>query len=379
MRVLLISHTCQSRIEGQPKAQCLGNLPDVEIRLLTPAYWRHYGKWRAADVPKDPSFTYNIARATWPWVGPAQNYLHWYPQLGRIIREFQPDVIDIWEEVWALVTAHACWLRNHKFPHIKIVAETEQNIQKVLPPPFEIFRSYILKNADYAVARNSEAINVLRAKGYKGPAEVVPNAVDAQLFRPLDRQECRRKLGLSGFVAGYIGRIVEEKGLMDLIDALAYCSDDVHLLFVGSGNFEQQLKERATQLGKSEQVCFLPGRPQNELPEIMNAIDVLALPSRTTPRWKEQFGRVIIEANACCTPVIGSDSGAIPDVVGEAGLIFPERDPKALAHALTQLQFNPELCRTMGLRGRQQAEEFYTWEKVACRMHEIYSAVLKSS
>ncbi len=68
----------------------------------------------------------------------------------------------------------------------------------------------------------------------------------------------------------------------------------------------------------------------------MNAIDVFVLPSRTTPRWKEQFGRVIIEAQACGTPVIGSDSGAIPEVVGKGGWIVPERDPPGLANALRE-------------------------------------------
>ncbi|HVF11252.1 MAG TPA: glycosyltransferase [Abditibacteriaceae bacterium] len=376
MKVLLISHTCQSRVEGQPKAQCLGNLPDVELLLLMPDRWRHYGRWRAAEIPRQASYQYRIGRVAWPWIGPAQNYLHWYPQLGRILHEFQPDVIDLWEEPWALVSAHACWLRHRLVPHAKIVAETEQNIEKVLPPPFESLRSYILRKADYAVARNSEAVQVLRAKGYDGPAEVVPNAVDAELFRPLDREVCRHKLGLVGFVAGYVGRLVEEKGLMDMIDALAFCPPDVNLLFVGDGAFQPQLEQQARAMGKANQVRFLPGRPQAELPEVMNAINVLVLPSRTTPRWKEQFGRVIIEANACGTPVIGSSSGAIPDVIGAAGLVVPERDPAALAGALVELKSDPERSHQMGLEGRRQAEEYYTWKRVAQRMRNIYLKAL---
>lgn len=376
MKVLLISHTCQSRVEGQPKAQYLGSLPDVELMLLTPDRWRHYGNWRSAEVPQQPSYLCQVGRVAWPWVGPTQNYLHWYPQLGHILQSFQPDVIDLWEETWALVSAQACWLRNRYLPHAKIVAETEQNINKNLPPPFENLRHYILQNTDYAVGRNTEATEVLRAKGYRGPLEVVPNAVDADLFRPLDRAMCRQKLGVSGFVAGYVGRIVEEKGLMEMVEALAWCPQDVHLLFVGSGDFQPALEARVREMNKTEQVQFLPGRPQSELPEVMNALDVLVLPSRTTPRWKEQFGRVIIEANACQIPVIGSDSGAIPDVVGEGGLIVPERDAQALAQAIRQLQSDPERCRRMGIIGRRQAEEHYTWERVAQRMRDIYIKVL---
>jgi glycosyltransferase involved in cell wall biosynthesis len=111
----------------------------------------------------------------------------------------------------------------------------------------------------------------------------------------------------------------------------------------------------------------------------MNAIDVLALPSRTTARWKEQFGRVLIEANACGTPVIGARSGAIPDVVGQAGLTVPERDPRALAAAITQLQSDPAAARRMGEQGRRQVESLYTWQRVAERMFTVYQSVLNGA
>jgi glycosyltransferase involved in cell wall biosynthesis len=108
----------------------------------------------------------------------------------------------------------------------------------------------------------------------------------------------------------------------------------------------------------------------------MNAIDVLALPSRTTASWKEQFGRVLIEANACATPVIGSDSGAIPDVIGQGGLVVPEQNPRALADAIESLAREPERARAMGMAGRAQAEAKYTWGRVAEQMHGIYSRML---
>ncbi|MGI4790075.1 MAG: glycosyltransferase [Janthinobacterium lividum] len=376
MRVLLISHTCQSKREGQPKADFLSRLPDVELRVLVPDRWREYQAWREAQPPADSRYEYQIGRVRWPWSGPAQWYLHWYPELAQTIREFQPDIIDLWEEPWGLVSAQTVWLRNRLAPHAKIVSETEQNIAKKLPPPFESFRSYTLSHADFVVGRSAEAIDNIRAKGYAGQAEVVPNAVDTSLFRPLDRVECRRALGLSGFVAGYVGRLVEEKGLADMIAALAECPPDVNLVFAGSGPFQSSLEQQANTLGVAERVTFLPARPQEELPQVMNALDTLILPSHTTPRWKEQFGRVIIEAQACETPVIGSDSGAIPDVVGEGGLIFPEGNPKALAAAILELHSDPEKARERGKAGRRQAEDQYTWARVAERMWKIYRETL---
>lgn len=378
MKVLLISHTCQSRTEGQPRAQLLGKLPGMELCVLSPSRWKHYGAWRGPDIEKDASFSFAIRRPLLPWLGPAQNYLHWYPGLAALLRGFQPDVIDLWEEPWGLVSAHACRLRNRLLPGARIVSETEQNIDKRLPPPFERLRAYTLRHADHAVARNREAIGVLRAHGYEGPAEVVPNGVDAALFRPMDREACRRELGLGGFVAGYVGRLVEEKGLTDMVDALPDCPAEVNLLFVGSGGLRSELVRRANALGVASRVRFLPPRPLSELPQVMNALDCLVLPSRTTARWKEQFGRVIIEAHACGTPAVASRSGAIPEVVGEGGIIVPERSPVELGAAIARLAADPALGGRLGVSGRSQVNQHYTWERVAARMADIYRRVCAS-
>ncbi len=349
-------------------------MPDIDLCVLTPHRWLHYGKWRLPERPQDASFGYRAGRVAWPWVGPAQYYLHWYPRLASLLKAFRPDIIDLWEEPWGLVSAQACWLRNRLLPATRIIAETEQNIDKALPPPFESFRRYTLRNANFAVGRNAESIGVLRNKGYDGPASVVPNAVDTGVFRPMERENCRRELGVSGFVAGYVGRLVEEKGLMDMVDALPFCSSDVTLLFVGTGPFQEALQRRATAIGKAGQARFLGSRPLDELARVMNALDVLVLASRTTPSWKEQFGRVIIEAQACGTPVIGSDSGAIPEVIGSGGLVVPERNPMALAQALEEMRSRPEQRQRMGALGRQQVEKQYTWERVAQQMRDIYLA-----
>lgn len=372
IRVLLISHTCQSRTEGHPRAERLARLPGLDLRVLVPDRWRHYGRWRRPDSPQDGAFVLEAGRVAWPWAGPAQSYLHWYPGLVKTLRRFRPDVIDLWEEPWGLVSAQTCWLRDRLLPRAKIISETEQNINRRLPPPFEMLRRYTLSRTDYAVARSAEALQVLREKGYAGLGSVVPNAVDAARFRPLDRDQCRAALGLPGFIVGYVGRLVEEKGLADHIDALRFCSDKVQCVFVGGGPFQAALEERARAAGKSGQVHFLPGRPQEDLPPLMNALDTLALVSHTTSTWKEQFGRVIIEAHACATPVIGSRSGAIPGVIGAGGLVVPERDPQALAAAIERLRADPAQARALGAAGRAQVEAHYTWEHVAEQFMDVY-------
>jgi glycosyltransferase involved in cell wall biosynthesis len=373
IRVLLISHTCQSRTEGQPKAELLAAMPDFDLRVLVPDRWKHYGKWRSADVPAGSSL-FQVGQVRLPWTGPGQFYLHYYPELSRLLKDFQPDVVDLWEEPWGLVSVHTCRLRNRLLPKTKIVSETEQNLNRHLPPPFEWFRKYTLSQADFLVGRSRQAVEVACAKGYSGSSMTVPNAVDTQLFRPLDRAECRRLLGWPEdlFIAGYVGRLVERKGITDLLDAAAMCSSEIAVAFVGAGPMAEAIAERGQSSELQHRVLSLAGKPLTELPTVMNALDVMVLPSRTVPTWKEQFGRVIIESHACGVPVIGSDSGAIPEVVEKAGIIFPEGNVGELVRALNLMQHDVARRESMGRIGFQQVMEKYTWQRVAEQMADIY-------
>jgi glycosyltransferase involved in cell wall biosynthesis len=377
MKVLLIAHACQMHTEGQQRAQRLGALHGVDLRVLVPDRWMEYGVWRQPQPPVDPSYEFQVGKVRWPWAGPAQWYLHHYPELGKILRAFQPDIIDIWEEPWGLVSAQAVWLRNRLLPAAKVVVETEANINRHHPFPFTKLRRYVLRNADFAVTRQTEGIGVLRAHGYRGEARFVGNGVDAEVFRPLDRAVCKRALGLRGFVVGYVGRLIEAKGLMDAVEALKLCPPDVTLVFVGSGDFQTALELRAAELGLEGRTRFLPPRPMADLPEVMNAMDTLLLVSRTTRTWKEQFGRVIIEAHACGTPVIGSDSGSIPEIVGAGGLIVPEANPAGLAGAIRRLRDDPVLTMRLGSCGRAQVERRYTWQRLAEQMRDIYGHLME--
>ena len=371
MKVLLISHTCQSRTEGQPRAHELAKIPGIKLTLLTPDRWKRYGDWRRAQTPIDADFRFIQGKVIWPWSGPGQTYLHWYPTLPRLLKQLQPDIIDIWEEPWSLVAAQACFWRDRVCPGAKIVAETEQNIDKRLPPPFENFRSYVLKRADFLVGRNAESIEILRRKGYAGPSQVVPNAVDVELFaRDSGRENTRNSRGWDSFVVGYAGRLVEYKGVFDLLDAMKPLKN-AQLVFIGEGEARAELEKRA-----GAGVHFFGAQALEALPELFSALDCLVLPSRTTKSWKEQFGRVLIEAASCGVPVVGSDSGAIAEVIGNGekamGFIFPEGDVAALAAALTHLRDNPQLARGLGETGARRARAEFSWKCVAAQFDEIY-------
>jgi glycosyltransferase involved in cell wall biosynthesis len=227
---------------------------------------------------------------------------------------------------------------------------------------------FVHHHADAAVAGSIGASRVLREKGYGGPLRVIPQfGVDPDLFSPGPGNKSD-----SPFTVGYAGRLVEEKGLHILVDALAGLDGAWKMELVGTGPLRERVTSRFAQLGLRERVTFHGRVPSEEMPHYLRAMDVLVLPSLTRPNWKEQFGRVLVEAMACGTPVVGSDSGEIPRVIGDGGLTFPESDADALRDRLTTLRASPPRRRELGQRGRQRVLKHYTQAHVAAETVSLY-------
>lgn len=135
-------------------------------------------------------------------------------------------------------------------------------------------------------------------------------------------------------IIGFVGRFVPEKGVLDLLQALGPLGADYVLVCIGGGPQETELREQAQSLGVAKQLRILPPMPASALAEHIAAMDILALPSHTEQFWKEQYGRVLVEAMAAGVPVIGSDSGAIPYVIGDARRVFAEGDIAGICKAV---------------------------------------------
>jgi glycosyltransferase involved in cell wall biosynthesis len=223
----------------------------------------------------------------------------------------------------------------------------------------------------------------LRAKGYSGPLHVVALPTDSLAFAPSAdlRAEARARLGLSdgALVVGYAGKLVEEKGILTLLRAFARVArrhPDAHLVFAGGGPLKVEVERTARDLGLAGQV-HLPGVIHNSgLPAYMNALDVFVLPSETRPNWREQFGRVAVEAMACGIPVVGSDSGEIPAVIDRAGVVFPEGQASELAARLDSLLSSSAERERLSRAGRERVLECFTTERVAEQHYAIYRALL---
>ena len=152
----------------------------------------------------------------------------------------------------------------------------------------------------------------------------------------------------------------------------------IHFILMGSGPDRAAFEARASQLGLGGRVRILDPQPPQNVAAFMRALDVFVLLSHTLPTWKEQFGRVIIEAQACGIGVIGSDSGAIPEVVGTGGWIVPEGDTAALRALITRLRRDAAEIWGTAQAGLANVASRYTYERIAEQLLDIYRTAAAS-
>jgi glycosyltransferase involved in cell wall biosynthesis len=148
------------------------------------------------------------------------------------------------------------------------------------------------------------------------------------------------------------------------------------LYVLGSGPQQAALQAQAQRLNIADRVTWRAWIASAEMPAQYHTLDALALPSLTRPNWKEQFGRVLVEAMASGVPVVGSDSGAIADVIGDAGLTTPEGDAPALTAALRRLRDDHALYANLRERGIARVKAHFTHEQIAAATVAVYRKII---
>lgn len=365
----------------QRKLEELARLPGVELVVLAPPAWHDSrGETRLERV-----YTAGYELRAIPIAFNGHFHTHCYPRLGQALAEARPDLVHVDEEPYNLATWQALrWAAGRRRPALFF---TWQNLLRRYPPPFAWIERYSYRHSAHAIAGNQEARQVLLAKGYARPVTVIPQfGIDPLLFQRAAQPPLLPSLPEEELTVGYAGGLVPEKGVEDLLHALALARQQAaaggrtwRLLLAGGGAQQPALEQLAAQLGLGSQVRFVGRIGSTEMPAFFASIDLLVLPSRTTPAWKEQFGRVLVEAMACQTPVIGSDSGEIPHVIGDAGLIFPEGDRQALAGHLLRLAGDAALRAALGQRGRSRVLAHFTQQRIAAATYQVYQQMLADS
>jgi glycosyltransferase involved in cell wall biosynthesis len=388
MRVVILS---KALVAGayQRKLEEIARL-GVELTALVPERWREP---RVGTLELERRYTTGYSLEALPIALNGRHHLHFYPTLGRALRRLRPEVLHIDEESFNLATFQA--MRLGVALGARCCFYNYANIDRFYPPPFNLFERYSFRHAAHALACNQEAATIIRRHGYSGPLTIVPQfGVDPELFSPRQGDKETRRQGVEDgntawagspnllvsrsphFTVGYLGRLVPEKGILDLVEAVAGLPPTVRLRLVGDGSQRAAIEERIARLGLRARAQILPAVGSTAVPATLAGFDALALPSRTTPNWKEQFGRVLIEAMSCGVPVVGSSSGEIPHVIGDAGLTSPEGDVAALRERLARLAANPALRAQLAGRGRERVLAHYTQAAVAQRHVEVYRAML---
>lgn len=365
MRVVILSKTFIADA-AQRQLEWIARQPGIALTLVAPSEWRG-DDGRVVQFVSRYSEGYTICLT--PVRCNGHYHLYTYRDLEAIARLFHPDVLHVDEEPYNPASAQAQRIATRL--GIPTIFVAWQNIDRAYPPPHVWFERFVYQHAAAIIAGSAAAASVLHAKGYRGRLATFPvHGVDPTLFAPW-----RRAPGDGTIVIGYVGRLVRAKGLGVLLAAFAGLPPPHRLRLVGSGPDERYLRALATAYGIATRVEFLPGVPASVVPRVLNGMDMLVLPSLTCPTWKEQFGRVLIEAMACGVPVVGSSSGEIPEVIGDAGLVVPEGDVRSLRAALRALARQPDLRQQMGARGRQRVLERFTYEHVARQLAELYTRV----
>jgi glycosyltransferase involved in cell wall biosynthesis len=362
-RVVRISHSSVVA-EYRKREHVLRSRHGYDIQLVIPPAFAEGGSVVAAT--NDPDVPVHVVdvrgRAGHP-------ILFWYGSqaLRRVLRELRPEIVDLHEEPYSLAAAVALSAVQAAAPDARICIYSAQNIRKVYPPPFRQLERRALRLADAAYPCSTEAGDVLRAKGFAGAMHVLPLGVTVHPRAPREFSDGRLRVG-------FLGRLEPYKGAHLAIQAFARAAGglDASLEIVGGGSERPSLEECAARLGVTPRVSFAGAVSQDEALERVAGYDIVLVPSLSTRRWKEQFGRIPAQAMEAGTPVIASSSGSLVEVLGGCGELVGEGDLDGLSTSLGLLLRDPSRRAELSRRGRERAIQAFSWDAVADGCDRMY-------
>jgi glycosyltransferase involved in cell wall biosynthesis len=273
------------------------------------------------------------------------------PQLRATLAAVQPDVIHVQQEPGSLLAWQALRLRDRVAPGAAVLVESEQADMSLTSGATTFLERHVLRRADALLVRHKVRLELSRAQGFSGHGAVVGYGVDPRVFRPGLRRAARDAIGVAGFTIGYLGRVVPESGLVEVLEAMRAARAPVTLLIKSHGPIEpamrDEIMDRSVSLDIADRVhIFAPDEAPDDV-TFLSTLDALVMMRRSARRWREPFEYVIPEAQACGVPVIASGLSGIPTLVGAGGWIVGERDAGMLARLLHHLATQPEIVEAV--------------------------------
>jgi glycosyltransferase involved in cell wall biosynthesis len=390
MKVLVASHTYIVDLNCEKLRELARLGKDLEVTVVVPKRWQPGGvQNKIIETEAKDEGNFRIVPVA-NFSENNQGLLTFKGDIINLIKDFRPNIIQVEQGVKSLAYAQLITLNKILSIKAKNLFFTWWNLPYTNKFPISLLEKYNLNNTDGLIAGNQDGVDILREHGYQGKAKVMPQlGIDEQLFSPKPQPELASQLNINKdeFVVGFVGRFVPEKGILTLIKALISLKDlSWKLLLLGRGILQEKILATAMESGIQDKLIILESVPHADVPKYINLMNTLVLPSETTYEfktltatgWKEQFGHVLIEAMACKVPVIGSNSGEIPYVIDDTGLVFPEGDVEALRNCLRQLMENTDLASKLADKGYQRAMNKYINKALAKQQLEFYQELLEN-
>jgi hypothetical protein len=371
LRVLFISHTYVVGV-NQGKLNAIAEIDGVTVGLLAPSNWKA-NEWNRLIPVERPYPKIQIYTLPVAFSGRGGAYCFNPLSMIQVLNDFRPDIVQVEEEIFSVLTLQvALWAKIRKIP---MVVFGWENMERQLPMPRQWLRAIVMASTQLFIAGNTDGSNLMRQWGYQKPIEVMPQmGVDTELFSP----KLVKPSDDGVFRIGFLGRLSPGKGIDLILSALRQLrSQDLacKVILCGTGPSEEKLRNQAQELQIADWIVWRGGVRHEEAPMEIGNFDVLVLPSRSTPKWKEQFGHVLIEAMSMSIPVVGSSSGEIPNVIGRPDLVFQEEDTDGLTAILARMIQEPEWWQEVSQYCFNRVQEHYSHQHIAERLFNLWQGL----
>jgi glycosyltransferase involved in cell wall biosynthesis len=354
MRAVVVSHRYADPA-NRAKLKALAGL-GVDVTAIVPERW--VSKEGVTQTSK-PGNDGGVQLTTVPVRGiPAKpGLLLWNAKaLRRRLTDLKPSVVHIEEEPWTQPALLG--LRLARRLGVPGVLATTESLPRSYSIGQRLRRERSLRQAAGLVASNGLALTLAMKRRPTLAHAVIPQS-------GIDPPESRAHQRLPEFAIGFVGRLVPERGLDLLFRSCVNLAGKWTLTVVGTGPSQEELEALAQRLGIAARISWLGPLPRQAVDEVWRRLDCLVLPSRTTERWVMTEGRAAIHAMANGVAVVGTDSGTLPEIIGDAGRIVPEEDVSALTGAIQDLYANRSECERLGSVGWRRVQEQFSETAIA--------------
>jgi glycosyltransferase involved in cell wall biosynthesis len=377
MKILVIGHAYIAPI-NQEKWKTFARLnPHDQVTVIFPMEW-HDQLFTLEQENKQKTREQNCTFIGLPasYSGLEIKYTYKTSSIIKLLKEIKPDIIYVEQGDSALSYFQVIMASILFAPRAKRLFFTWINWKPKISLKHKLFFGTIGKINRFfshgAIVGNYDAQVLLEEKKFTKPILVLPQL-------GIDLEQIPHTTEQNNKTIGFVGRLVPEKGIFDLLNAfysLHQTHPDWHLVFVGTGPSKEELQKKIKALHLETHVTIKDPVPHEQIFTLLHKIEILVLPSYDVPTWREQFGHILIEAMALKIPVIGSTGGEIPNVIGNAGSIFTQRNISDLASKISTLIQDETLRKELGKKGLERVKQEYSHEIIAQKSKDFLAKLL---